>query len=115
MHNYWEYANLVVQAQLPDYFYIVFGASRLVPANKVDIADLPPGTVPDCRPVNIGSAERRFITRAYFDVSLIETLTYIVGPVQNGVGVKNGISITTFGVQLSLDVYQPNLDLSKMI
>ena len=66
---------------MPDYFYTAFVASRLVPANKVNPDDLPPGTVPDCRPVNIGSDERRFFTQAYFDQSLVESYTDIVGPV----------------------------------
>ena len=76
---------------------------RLVPANKVDPDDLPAGTVPDCRPVNIRSAERRLITQAYFDEGLQSAYNNIVGPIQNGVGVRNGISITAFGVQAVLD------------
>ena len=71
--------------------------------DQVAIDELPPGTIPDCRPVNIGGAERRFITRAYFDDSLVQTYTEILGPVQNGVVIKNGISITAFGVQAALD------------
>ena len=76
---------------------------RLVPANKADPDDLPPGTVPDCRPVNIGGAERRLATRAYFDEQLQSTYNEILGPVQNGVGVKGGISITAFGVMAARD------------
>ena len=101
--NYLEYANAVVQVLFPPYFYKAWVASRLVPANKVPIEDLPPGTIPDCSPVNIGSSERRFITRAYFDDALVTSYTEILGPIQNGVGIKNGISITAFAVQSTLD------------
>ena len=65
--NLFDYANAVVQVMLPDWFYVAWVACRLVPANKADPDDLPPNTTPDCRPVNIGNAERRLITRAYFD------------------------------------------------
>ena len=45
--NLLDYANAVVQ--LPSYFYQVWVACRLVPANNVNPVDLPPGTVfPDC-------------------------------------------------------------------
>ena len=73
-----------------------------MPANKVDPADLPPGTPADCRPVNIGNSLRRLITRAYYDDGLQETYNSIIGLVQNGVGVQGSISITAFGVQAAL-------------
>eukprot|EP00956_Cyclotella_meneghiniana_P003814 scaffold4607_cov39-Cyclotella_meneghiniana.AAC.6 len=40
---------------------------------------------------------------AYFDDSLVQTYTEILGPVQDGVGIKNVISITAFGDQAALD------------
>ena len=46
--NYLEYANAVVKVLFPPYFYSAWVASRLVPANKVPVEDLPPGTIPDC-------------------------------------------------------------------
>ena len=48
--------------------------------------------------MNIGYAERRLITRAYFGKELQLTYNELLGPVQNGVGIKVGISITTCGV-----------------
>jgi len=75
---------------------------RLVPANNVDPDDLPAGVIPDCSPDNFGSAERRLIAQAYFDEGLQQVYNNIVGPVQNGVGVQNGISITAFGFQAVL-------------
>ena len=59
--------------QLPSYFYRAWVAARLMPANKADLDDLPTGTVPDCCPVNVGGAERRLATRAYFDEELQST------------------------------------------
>ncbi|KAL7525155.1 hypothetical protein ACHAXR_000881, partial [Thalassiosira sp. AJA248-18] len=97
--NLLDYVNVAVTVQLPPYFYDAWVACRLVPANKLKPADLPPGTTPDCRHVNIGGSERRLITRAYFDEGLQSSYNAIVGPVQNGVGVRGGISITAFGVQ----------------
>ena len=44
------------------------------------------------------------MTRAYFDESLQATYNSIVGPVQNGVWLKNGISITAIGIQAAMDV-----------
>ena len=64
LDNILDYGNAVVQVQFSDLFYATWVACRLVPANKIDPTDLPPGTVPDCRPVNIDSAERLPITRA---------------------------------------------------
>jgi len=55
--NLFDWANAIVKVQLPPYFYAAWTVSRLVPANKVDLDDLPAGLVPACRPVIIGSAE----------------------------------------------------------
>jgi len=71
--------------------------------NKTSPDDLPPGVQPDARPLNIGGTERRAITRAYFDEDLQATYNDIVGPVQNGVGLKNSISITAIGIQAAMD------------
>ena len=68
--NYFDYANVIVQVKLPMYFYQAWVACRLVPANKLDPLDLPAGTTMDHRPVNVGNAERRHITRAYYDEEL---------------------------------------------
>ncbi len=100
--NYLNNANAVVWVQMPDYFYAVWIFSRLVPSNKVP-DDSPTGTTLDCHPMNIGSAKRRLITRAFFNEDLKATFNKIVGPVQNGVGKQAGISITAFGVAVELD------------
>ncbi|EJK46732.1 hypothetical protein THAOC_34586 [Thalassiosira oceanica] len=103
INEYLDYANAVVNVQLPPCFYVAWVACRLVPVNKISPRDLPPGVSPASLPLNIGGAERRAITRAYFDKGLKTAYNAILGPVQIGVGVKGGISITVIGVQAALD------------
>ena len=88
VNNYWEDANSIVQVRLPSYFYPAYVASCLVPGNKVNINDLPLTIIPDCRRGNIGSAERRFVTRSFFGMLLIEAHTDYTVPVHNVVGIK---------------------------
>jgi hypothetical protein len=64
--NYLNYANVVIQLQMPDYFYAAWVSSHLVPANKLHPDDLPPETTLYCCHVIIGIPERRLITRAFF-------------------------------------------------
>ena len=66
VNNYLEYACSVVLVELPKYFYAAWVACRLVPANKVDPDELPPGTPADYRPVNIGGGQ----TSAHYAVVL---------------------------------------------
>jgi hypothetical protein len=67
--NYFNYANAVVQVQMPDYFYAAWVASCLAAANKVHPDDLPPRATPNCCPANIGSVERRLITQAFLTMT----------------------------------------------
>ena len=97
--NMFEFANDVVQVNLPGYFYRAWVANRLVPANKVHPFELPEGAEPDCMPIQIGRSDRRLFSRAYWDESLQFEYNRILGPVQNGVGIKGEISITAMGVQ----------------
>lgn len=76
--NLLDYSNAVVQVELPPYFYAAWVACRLVAANKLSPRDLPSGVTPDARPVNIGGAERRLITPAYFDEDLQSDYNEIV-------------------------------------
>jgi hypothetical protein len=88
---------------MPDYFYAAWISSRLVPTNKVHLDDLPTGTTPDWHPINNGSAKRRLITQAFFDKDLKAPFNKIFGPVQNGVRIQAGISITASKVTPALD------------
>ncbi len=105
VNNLHTFANNIVQGQLPKYFYKGYCASRLVPANKVHPDQLNPDNIQECRPINIGNAERCLIKQAYFDEGLQEAYTHILGPVQNRLGIHGRISITTFGVQAALDAH----------
>ena len=98
-----DFSNAVVEVEMPSYFYTACVACRLVSANKVNPVDLPPGATPDCRPVNIGRLERCLFTRAYSGGRLQDTYNRHVAPIQNGVVVSRGISITSFGVQAVMD------------
>ena len=101
--NMFDFANDVVQVNLPGYFYRVWVAHRLVSTNNVHPSELPEGAEPDCRPIQIGRSDRKLFSRAYWDESLQFEYNRILGPVQNGVGIKDGISITAMGVQAALD------------
>ena len=94
--NLCDYANAMVSVEFPRYFYVAWLATRLVPANKTDPDDLPPGVEASARPINVGYAEQRLITRAYYDEDLQAEYNSILGPVQNGCGIRGGISITEF-------------------
>ena len=89
--------------ELPTYFYATWVTCRCVLANKIDPDKLLPGTPADCRLVNIGGAKRRRITQLYYNKGLQGAYVGIVSPVQKGVGIKNGISITAFGVRAARD------------
>ena len=95
--------NAVVKTEIPSYYYTTFVVYCLVPANKVSSADLSPGTTPDCKYVNIGRADRRLFTRAYFDDRLQDTYNSLVTG-KNGIDVNGEKSISTFGVQALLNV-----------
>ena len=93
-----NYANAAVSIELPQYFYVAWLATRLVLVNKTDPADLPLGMETFTRPINVGYAKRRLITRAYFYNDLQAVYNGTLGPVQNGCGISGGISIKVFGV-----------------
>ena len=59
--NLRDYANAVVQVQFPSHFTLCRLAATLYrPIRSIMLTvDLPPGSVPDYRPVNIGGAESR--------------------------------------------------------
>ena len=99
----YDFSNAVVKVEFPSYFYTLFVACCIVPANKINPADLSPGIPPDFRPVNISRSDRRLFTQSYFNDRLQETYNSLVAPIQNGVGISGGISITSFGVHAVLD------------
>ena len=99
VNHFFDFANVVVKEEMPTYYYTAFVVCRLVPANNVNPADLPPGAASDCRPVNTGRSDSRFFARPYFDDQLQDAYSSLGTQVQNGVGVSGGISITIFGVQ----------------
>ena len=101
--NLCDYANAIVSVKLPRYFYVAWLVTKLVPAKKTNPDDLPPGMEALARPINVGYAERLLITRAYFSDDLHVVYNCTLGQVQNGCGIKDGISVTAFGVMSMLD------------
>ena len=73
----------IVRVLLPESFYQAWVACRMVPANKLLPDDLPPRMTHDCTPVNIGGAEQRLVTRAYFDDDMQGCYNCLVQLVQN--------------------------------
>jgi hypothetical protein len=90
--NFFGYENAIVQVKMLDYFYKEWVSIRLVPANKADPGNQPPGTVPDYRPVNISNAERWLFTHSYFDKELQSIYNKPFGTAQNRVRIEGGIS-----------------------
>ena len=95
--------NAVVKGEIPSYYYTDFVVCHSFPANKVNPADLTPGTTLNCRPVNTGRSDRCLLTRSYVNDRLQDTYNSLVVPVQNGIGVSGGISMTIFRVQAVVD------------
>ena len=77
----YDFANAVVKIESPSYFYTAFVACHLVPANKVNPDNLPPGTPSDCIPVTIGRSGRRLFTQSYFDDRPQETYNSLIAPI----------------------------------
>ena len=90
----------VVAGRLPPWFYIVYTATRLVPGNKEKPTG-DPDEVPDCRPINVGSAARRAWTRAYLN-PLHNIYNDVTFPTQCGME-KGGITVVVAGIQLTLE------------
>ena len=112
VEEFYQLSNQIVKVNLPLYFYAGHVATRLVPANKVHPSELPEGVLPDGRPINIGATRKRLLERTYLDPALLKTFDSVLAPVQNGAGVKNGISITVMGAQMALES-SPNLCIIK--
>ena len=107
-----NFGNNVVTNALPKYFYTAYLATRLVPANKDDPADLPEGKTADCRPVKIRGSNRRLFLRAWLDSTILNIFRDVIGPVQNGVAIKGGISLTAYAVHLTMEA-NPNFGVTK--
>ena len=81
--DFFDYAVAIARVLLPEYFYRAWVACRLVPANKLLPDVLPLGMTHNCTPVNIGGAEQRLVTRAYFDNDMQGCYNCLVQLVRN--------------------------------
>ena len=62
------------------WFYEVVSAVRIISVNKVDPLKLPPNMTPDASPVGVGTLERKYRERVYYDKPTIETFNVITSP-----------------------------------
>ena len=63
-----ELANAIHTGDLPDHFYAVYVATRLVAANKKEPGALEEDEEMPVQPINVGNAWRRPFTKAYFEL-----------------------------------------------
>ena len=96
MERYDAFATALVNAELPAWFYLVLGSSRLVPLVKAPPER--PGADPDVRPVAVGETDLCAITRTLWS-SAEESLAAYLSPQQVAVGVPGGLSILVHGVR----------------
>ena len=73
----------------------------MVPVNKEDPSTLPPDQVCDVRPISIGHAFRRLITRVIYN-TYIPIFNDLMKPCQYAVGERSGITQMLFGLQGTL-------------
>lgn len=59
------YVNEVVKVNLSWYLYIVWCGNCLVPTITLHLYHLPLGMIPDCRPVQVGTSERRILCKGH--------------------------------------------------
>ena len=97
-----ELANAIHTGDLPDHFYAVYVATRLVAANKKEPGALEEDEEMPVRPINVGNAWRRLFTKAYFE-PLIEIFIEQTKPCQYGCGKPGGGTQLVFGVKAMLD------------
>ena len=75
----------------------------LVPENKVDPRELPPNMTPEAQPVGVGTVEQRHRERVYYDTPMIASFKIITANIQNGVGLKAGMTISVFAAQAQME------------
>ena len=100
MPMYDAFGSDAASAVFPPWFYLVWGAGRLVPLVK---APPPPGQEPDARPIVVSSPDLGAILRAVVQPASSASAAYL-RPQQVSVGVSGGISIVVHGLSLLLEL-----------
>ena len=99
MPRYDAFATSLANAELPSWFYLLYGSSRLVPLVKAAARE--PGGDPDARPVAVGEAGLCAITRTVYAEAAAVLAGYLA-PQQVAVGVPGGLDILVHGVRAYL-------------
>ena len=89
----------LANAELPSWFYLLYGSSRLVPLVKAEARE--PGGDPDARPVAVGEVGLCAITRTVY-AEAASVLADYLAPHQVAVGVPGGLDILVHGVRAFL-------------
>ena len=98
MDRYDSFATDAAAIAYPDWFYLVWGAARLVPLVKARVA---PGVEPDARPICISEPDLSAVLRALVRPEAPAIAAYL-RPQQVAVGVSGGISIAVHGITMLL-------------
>ena len=98
-NHLFQLAQLITKGALPPYFYTCYTAVRCIPINKQKPEDLQDGATMDCRPVGIGNAIRRLITKTLFD-QFVGAFNAVTAPMQYGCGEKAGGTKMIFSVKV---------------
>mgnify|MGYP006965231134 FL=1 len=99
MPRYDLFATSLANAELPSWFYLLYGSSRLVPLVKAEARE--PGGDPDARPVAVGEVGLCAITRTVY-AEAASVLADYLAPHQVAVGVPGGLDILVHGVRAFL-------------
>mmetsp|Transcript_10293 Transcript_10293/g.34974 ORF Transcript_10293/g.34974 Transcript_10293/m.34974 type:complete len:1225 (-) Transcript_10293:3167-6841(-) len=98
------FATKFLNGDLPEWYYYVTTAARVIPLIKKPAATVV--DVPDVRPVGIGCAWRRAVTKAAFTDAVKADAQRFLFPAQLGVCTRGGASQLIFGVRELLDARQ---------
>ena len=104
MPLYDAFASDAASAVFPPWFYLLWGAGRLVPLVKARPA---PGQQPDARPVVVGEPDLSAVLRAVVQPQAAAAAAYL-SPQQVAVGVPGGISVVVHGLRELLLEAQPD-------
>eukprot|EP00957_Ditylum_brightwellii_P065858 4994701-Ditylum_brightwellii.AAC.1 len=95
-------ANAIHMGDIPDAFYIIYMATRLIAGNKVDPTTLQSGETMPCCPINTGGIWRCLFTKAYFEPN-IDTFFDAIKPCQYGCKEPGGGTELAFVIKSMLD------------
>ena len=110
MSHYDDFAASAINAELPSWFYLVWGAGKLIalpkPIPRDPVLAAAAALDPPARPISIGEVDLGAIMGEVIRQSAPSFQDYLA-PQQVAVGVSGGISIVYYGLRLLLCELQP--------